>query len=130
MNQSALAAYLVAVADDELIIGHRHSEWTGFAPDVESDVALSSIAQEEIGHARPFYERVTDLTGKDPDHIAFGRPSAESRNAELLERPNGDWGYRVVGLFTTYMVDQEQPIPLAERELRPLAGKASAVRRQ
>jgi len=69
--RDALAAYLIAVADDELIIGHRHSEWTGFAPDIESDVALSSIAQEEIGHARLFYERACDLIGGDPDHVAF-----------------------------------------------------------
>src|SRR5437879_13870028 len=98
MNQSALAAYLIAVADDELIIGHRHSEWTGFAPDIESDVALSSIAQEEIGHARQFYQRVTDLTGKGPDHIALGRPPAEFRNAVPPQRANGAWGYTAVRL--------------------------------
>src|SRR5437867_13208195 len=98
MNQSALAAYLVAVADDELIIGHRHSEWTGFAPDIESDVALSSIAQEEIGHARLFYERVRDMTGNDTDHIAFGRPPAEFRNAVFDDRLTGDRGYSMVGL--------------------------------
>src|SRR5207244_12769251 len=105
MNQSALAAYLIAVADDELIIGHRHSEWTGFAPDIESDVALSSIAQEEIGHARLFYERVTDLTGKDPDHIAFGRPPAEFRNPGVPERPNGDGGSPAARLSTPDRAD-------------------------
>ena len=130
MNQSALAAYLVAVADDELIIGHRHSEWTGFAPDIESDVALSSIAQEEIGHARLFYERVTDLTGKDPDHIAFGRPPAEFRNAVFTERPNGDWGYSVVRLFLYDRADQERLNALAAGELRPVADLASTVRRE
>src|SRR5947208_9794130 len=130
MNQSALAAYLVAVADDELIIGHRHSEWTGFAPDIESDVALSSIAQEEIGHARLFYERVSDLTGNDPDHIAFGRPPAEFRNAVFAERPNGDWGYSMVRLFLYDRADQERLNALAAGELRPVADLASTVRRE
>src|SRR5207245_9105340 len=106
MNQSALAAYLIAVADDELIIGHRHSEWTGFAPDIESDVALSSIAQEEIGHARLFYERACDLIGGDADHIAFGRASAEFRNAVRTVRPDDGWGYGMRGLVLYGRADQ------------------------
>src|SRR2546430_6602840 len=130
MNQSALAAYLIAVADDELIIGHRHSEWTGFAPDIESDVALSSIAQEEIGHARLFYERACDLIGGDPDHVAFGRASAEFRNAVLTERPNGDWGYSMVRLFLYDRADHVRLDVLASGALRPLADLASTVRRE
>src|SRR3972149_6830418 len=33
----ALREYVLAVADDELILGHRHSEWTGLGPDIEPD---------------------------------------------------------------------------------------------
>src|SRR5256886_6602662 len=128
--RDALAAYLIAVADDELIIGHRHSEWTGFAPDIESDVALSSIAQEEIGHARLFYERACDLIGGDPDHVAFGRASAEFRNAVLTERPNGDWGYSMVRLFLYDRADHVRLDVLASGALRPLADLASTVRRE
>ena len=47
---------LLELADDELILGWRNSEWTGIAPFLEEDVAFSSIAQTEIGHARAFYE--------------------------------------------------------------------------
>ena len=43
---------LLEIADDELILGWRDSEWTGIAPLLEEDVAFSSIAQNEIGHAR------------------------------------------------------------------------------
>ncbi len=128
--RDVLAAYLVGVADDELIIGHRHSEWTGFAPDIESDVALSSIAQEEIGHARLFYERACDLTGGDPDRLAFGRASGEFRNAVLTERPNGDWGYSIVRLVLYDRADQVRLDALAAGELRPLADLASTVRRE
>src|SRR5947209_4499972 len=126
--RDALAAYLIAVADDELIIGHRHSEWTGFAPDIESDVALSSIAQEEIGHARLFYERACDLIGGDADHIAFGRASAEFRNGVLTERPNDDWGYSMVRLFLYDRAAQGRLDALASAALRPLADLASTVR--
>jgi ring-1,2-phenylacetyl-CoA epoxidase subunit PaaC len=53
--KEALACLVTALADDELVIGHRHSEWTGFAPHLEEDVAFSSIAQDEIGHATAYY---------------------------------------------------------------------------
>jgi ring-1,2-phenylacetyl-CoA epoxidase subunit PaaC len=88
-----LVSLLTALADDELIIGHRHSEWTGFAPHLEEDVAFSSIAQDEIGHAAALFGLVAKLTGDDPDHLAFGRDPSEYRNAVLCERPNRDWAY-------------------------------------
>ena len=47
---------LLELADDELVLGWRDSEWTGIAPFLEEDVAFSSIAQNEIGHARALYE--------------------------------------------------------------------------
>jgi ring-1,2-phenylacetyl-CoA epoxidase subunit PaaC len=83
--RTALCGVLLAWADDELILGHRHSEWTGFAPDIESDVALSSIAQEELGHARVLYEQVAAATGTTPDALAFGRGPQAFRNAVLVD---------------------------------------------
>ncbi len=128
--RDALAAYLIAIADDELVIGHRHSEWTGFAPDIESDVALSSIAQEELGHARLFYEGACDLAGGDPDLLAFGRSSDRFRNAVFVERPNDDWGYTIVRLFLYDHADQLRLNALAAGPLRPLAELAATVRRE
>lgn len=128
--RDALAAYLLAIADDELILGHRHSEWTGFAPDIESDVALSSIAQEEIGHARLFYERVGELAGGDPDTLAYGRSPTQFRNAVLTERPNGDWGYSIMRLFLYDRADAMRLGALASGSAIPLADLASALRRE
>lgn len=126
----ALAEYLLAIADDELILGHRHSEWTGFAPDIESDVALSSIAQEEIGHARLFYERVAELAGGDPDTLAYGRGAEQFRNAVLTEHPNGDWGYSIVRLFLYDRADAVRLETLASGSAAPLADLAKALRRE
>jgi ring-1,2-phenylacetyl-CoA epoxidase subunit PaaC len=58
---------LLTTADDELVLGWRESEWTGIAPVLEEDVALSSIAQNEIGHARAIYQLLAD----DADALAF-----------------------------------------------------------
>lgn len=89
----ALVPVLIALGDDELILGHRHSEWTGWAPHIEEDVAFSSIAQDEIGHAAAYYSLAGDIVGKTADEIAFGREPSDYRNAAICERPNGDWAY-------------------------------------
>lgn len=79
--------YLVlSLADDELMIGHRHSYWTGIAPTLEADLAFSSLAQDEVGHALIWYRVAAELTGEDEDTLAFGRQPDAYRHAILLER--------------------------------------------
>jgi ring-1,2-phenylacetyl-CoA epoxidase subunit PaaC len=92
---------LLALADDELVLGHRHSEWTGWAPHIEEDLAFSSIAQDEMAHARLLYglAREAGLDGRDEDAMALGRRPEEYRNAVLCERPNRDWGYTLARHF-------------------------------
>jgi ring-1,2-phenylacetyl-CoA epoxidase subunit PaaC len=128
--RDALIAYLLAMADDELIIGHRHSEWTGFAPDIESDVALSSIAQEEIGHARLLYEQVAELAGGDPDALAYGRGPGAFRNGVLVERPNDDWGFSIARMFLYDHADAIRLDALAEGTLAPIADLGRTLRRE
>jgi ring-1,2-phenylacetyl-CoA epoxidase subunit PaaC len=86
------AEQLLRIADDELVLGWRESEWTGIAPFLEEDVALSSIAQGEIGHARALYELVAAELGTTPDELAFDRAPEEYRSAPLSElRLVPDW---------------------------------------
>jgi ring-1,2-phenylacetyl-CoA epoxidase subunit PaaC len=97
--RQALVDFVFQLADDELTLGHRDSEWLGLAPDVEEDVAFSSIAQDEVGHAVYYFEFLRDLGEGDPDGLAFDRPPEARRNARLVERPNGDWAYTVLRHF-------------------------------
>ena len=92
-NPGALAAQLLLeLADDELILGWRNSEWTGIAPFLEEDVAFSSIAQNEIGHARALYELAAAELGTDADALAFDRRPEEYRCAPLVQlRLVPDW---------------------------------------
>jgi ring-1,2-phenylacetyl-CoA epoxidase subunit PaaC len=86
------AQELLSLADDELILGWRNSEWTGIAPFLEEDVAFSSIAQTEIGHARAWYELAAKELGTDADSLAFDREPEEYRCAPLVEmRMADDW---------------------------------------
>ena len=85
------AETLLPLADDELIVGWRNSEWTGIAPFLEEDVAFSSIAQNEIGHARALYGLVAEELGTTADELAFDRAPAAYRCAPLVELRRMDW---------------------------------------
>ena len=80
-------AVLLALADDELCMGHRHSEWLGVAPFLEEDLAFASIGQDELGHARALYE----LLSNDVDALAFGRDQDAFRSCHLVELPCRSW---------------------------------------
>ena len=82
---------LLEIADDELILGWRNSEWTGIAPFLEEDVAFSSIAQNEIGHARALYELAAAELGTTADELAFDRSLEEYRCAPLVELRRLEW---------------------------------------
>lgn len=81
---------LLAFADDEHLMGQQHAEWIGVAPFLEEDLAFSSIAQDELGHAASLYS----LLG-DPDALAY-RPPAEYRSCHLVELPAPDWADALV----------------------------------
>src|SRR3954470_20235075 len=108
---------LLEIADDELVLGWRDSEWTGIAPLLEEDVAFSSIAQNEIGHARAVYELLSD----DADALAFDRPLDEYRCAPLVELKLLDWAHAIARRWL-YEVGDEIRIT-ALKESLPLAAK-------
>ena len=115
---------LLAVADDELILGHRHAEWTGWAPHVEEDLAFSSIAQDEIAHARLLY----GLADEDVDALALGREPHEYRNAILCERPNGDWGYTLARHYLYDTADDVRTAALEDSSWTELAAAVKTIR--
>ncbi len=126
----SLVALLTALGDDELVIGHRHSEWTGYAPHLEEDIAFSSIAQDEIGHATAYYSLLGKVTGDEPDALALGRPQEAYRNAIICERPNGDWAYT---LARHWLYDNADDIRLAALETsahKDLAALVAKIRRE
>jgi ring-1,2-phenylacetyl-CoA epoxidase subunit PaaC len=119
---------LFALADDELIMGHRHSEWTGWAPHIEEDLAFSSIAQDEMAHARLLYGLAKEATGRDEDSLALGRSANEYRNAVLVERPNHDWGYTLARHFLYDTADAVRLEAVAESSWAELAELTAVIR--
>ena len=86
---------LLELADDDLVVGWRDSEWTGIAPTLEEDVAFSSIAQNEIGHARAAYELAAAELGTTADELAFDRAPEEYRCSPLVELRLLDWAHTI-----------------------------------
>jgi ring-1,2-phenylacetyl-CoA epoxidase subunit PaaC len=122
---------LLALADDELVLGWRNSEWTGIAPFLEEDVAFSSIAQGEIGHARAFYERAAAELGTTADELAFDRPPAEYRCAPLVElRFVPDWARTIARHYLYETADAIRIAALRESGWDELAGLAAKVERE
>ena len=55
MLPSAGSERILALADDELCVGQNHAWWIAIGPFLEEDLAFTSIAQDELGHARSLY---------------------------------------------------------------------------
>lgn len=138
-----LRELLLALADDEFVTGYANSEWTGIAPLLEEDLAFSSLAQDELGHARLFYELLAELqiaadphlqspTCKlqSPDSLAYGRDASGFRNARLVERPRGDWAYSVSRQFLYDTADYTRLESLCRSAYAPLANAAAGIIRE
>lgn len=121
MNDRTLKGLLYRLADDELIIGHRHTEWTGTAPILEEDIALSSIGQDEIGHAQAYYTLLSELGEGDADEMAFLRRATDFRNAQLCELPKGNWADMVARQFFYDTAESVRLAALTESRFAPLA---------
>jgi ring-1,2-phenylacetyl-CoA epoxidase subunit PaaC len=125
------AQELLALADDELILGWRNSEWTGIAPFLEEDVAFSSIAQTEIGHARAWYQLAAKELGTDADALAFDRDPDEYRCAPLVEaRLVPDWAQTIARHWLYETADAIRIEALLASDDLDVAGLAGKIDRE
>jgi ring-1,2-phenylacetyl-CoA epoxidase subunit PaaC len=127
---SPLQSLLLALADDELVLGWWDSEWTGIAPVLEEDVAMSSIAQDEIGHALAFYELLAAETGVAPDTWAYAREPGAYRFAALIGRARGDWTSSIARRFLYETADAVRLASLSQSSYAPLANLVAKMRRE
>lgn len=130
-HEARLAERLLAMADDEMILAHRNSEWTGHAPILEEDIAFTNLAVDEMGHAWLWYRLHAALIGQDPeiypDELVFQREAPFYRNVQLVELPNGDWA---VSMLRQYLFDAAETVwlpALAGSAYRPMAEVAAKV---
>jgi len=98
--------YVLGLADDALVLGHRLSEWCGHAPFLEEELALANIGLDLIGTARRLYDHAGAIEGRgrDQDALAYLRDAPDYRNLLLVEQPNGDFAATMVRqlLYSAY----------------------------
>ena len=121
---------LLAIADDELILGWRNSEWTGIAPFLEEDVAFSSIAQNEIGHARALYELAAAELGTTADELAFDRSPEEYRSAPLVQLRRLEWARTIARHWLYETADEIRLAALKASDDPEIAGLAAKMDRE
>ena len=121
---------LLTMADDEFVIGFSDSEWTGIAPMLEEDVAMSSLSQDELGHAAALYGLLAELQGTDADTLAYDRDPADYRHARLLDHGRGDWAMTIARRFLYETADAVRLEALADASWTPLKELVAKIRRE
>ena len=118
---------LLGLADDDLFVGHRHSEWLGYAPVLEEDLAFASIGQDELGHASLVYALLTGGDEKEADRLAFSRAPHEYRSAWLAERATPAWEDALVRHLLYDLAEERRWSALTSSTVAGLAPLASRV---
>ena len=127
---SAQAQQLLAIADDELFLGWRESEWTGIAPMLEEDVAFSSIAQNEIGHARALLPAGRRWRDGDADALAFDRPLRGVPVRSARELHVLDWAHTIARRWLYETADEIRIAALKSDSDPAVAGLAAKIDRE
>ncbi|MFT5512005.1 MAG: ring-1,2-phenylacetyl-CoA epoxidase subunit PaaC [Bacteroidia bacterium] len=96
---------LYKIADDQLIIGHRNSEWTGLGPLLEEDIAFSSMAQDKLGQSEHLYNLLHELGEADADTVAFTRNENQFHCCHLVELPIGEYDFSLIRHFLFDMAE-------------------------
>jgi ring-1,2-phenylacetyl-CoA epoxidase subunit PaaC len=130
-TRTALAELLLTMADDEFVGGFTDSEWTGIAPLLEEDIAISSISQDELGHARALYQLLAGVMadGRDEDALAYDREPDEYRHARLLDHARGDWADTIARRFLYELADEARLASIGPG-FKPLADLVEKLRRE
>ncbi len=124
-----LFPYLLRLADDRLVLGHRLSEWCGHGPILEEDIALANISLDLIGEATLLLKLAGEVEGqaRSEDALAYFRDAIDYRNALVVELPNGDFAFTIVRqfLFSVFSLLQMEALARsANSELAGIAAKA------
>ncbi len=120
-----LADWMLVLADNKRVLGLRYGEWATGAPELEADVAISAMAQYELGHAR-LLRGALSSTGADPRTDARATDPSTWRCLPALDRSAPSWT-EVVALNA--LVDNLLTVNLAAAAAGGLAPLAQRLRK-
>jgi ring-1,2-phenylacetyl-CoA epoxidase subunit PaaC len=119
--KQAVIELIYKMADDQLIIGHRNSEWTGLGPILEEDIAFSSMAQDKIGQAQALYQLLHELGEADPDTLGFMRNANQFHCCHLVQLPIGEYSFSLMRHFLFDHAEALRFEMLSKSSYEPLA---------
>ncbi|MFC4246074.1 1,2-phenylacetyl-CoA epoxidase subunit PaaC [Natribaculum luteum] len=126
-DRTDVLEFLLALADDDFVAGHRYTDWTAVGPTLEEDNAISSMAQDELGHARLWYDLIEQYRGDDTDDLALNRPAEERRNSVLLEVDHEDFAYAIAHNYLYDTAEKRLLETLLDGEVDALADRAEQI---
>lgn len=90
--------YTLKLADNNLVLAQRLSEWTGHGPFLEEDLALTNVTLDMFGNAKALLEYAAKLEGKGrtEDDLAFFRNERQFVNCLICEQANGDYAKTIL----------------------------------
>ena len=128
MNRLAVKDLLFKIADDQLILGHRSSEWIGLGPLLEEDIAFASKAQDKVGQSLAFYKLLEALGEAEPDITAFSREASEFHNSTFVELPNGEFDFSIMRHFLFDTAEYIRFEALSKSSYQPLSNLTNKLK--
>jgi ring-1,2-phenylacetyl-CoA epoxidase subunit PaaC len=132
--RDTLAAQLLALADDELILGHRDSEWCGHAPILEEDITFANMALDEISHAITWYSLLAGLLEKDQEgysrQLVYHRDAPNYRCIPFVELPKGDWAFSMLRQYLFDVAEKLRLETMMNSAYQPLSQAASKMAKE
>lgn len=104
---------LLGFADDELLTGHVLSAAAGWGPELEINIAMGSIGQDEIGHARRLYEFI-ESDRSAVERLVYERPASDFCASSLTRFRPVEWAEILTRQVLYDTADQYRRALLAE----------------
>jgi ring-1,2-phenylacetyl-CoA epoxidase subunit PaaC len=113
-ERNAVEAQLFRLADDEYVQAERYTFWQVRAPTLESDLAFANNAQDELGHARLWYDAIQQF-GYSEESLLWESEPSDFQHSTFVELPfeEGDWADAVL---RAYLYDVAEDIRLSALE--------------
>jgi ring-1,2-phenylacetyl-CoA epoxidase subunit PaaC len=127
-EREALETLCKRLGDDEFVAAERYTEWQVRAPSLESDLALSNIAQDELGHARLWYDVLEDV-GLGEEDLVYQRDPGDFRHSTLVEQPfaEGDWADAIVRSYLYDVAEKLRLEALEDSAYPRIAGRVGKI---
>lgn len=128
-ERRAVEHLLFRIADDEFVLAERYTEWQVRAPTLESDLALSNIAQDELGHARLWFDLLENL-GYTESELIWERAPDQWHHSTMVELPwpSGGWADVVVRGYLYDVAEQLRLESLIDSSYPPIRNRIGKVR--